>query len=135
LETSLIFSGQELTSRILDVRLVVRGQVGEIIVGRRDLSRYNSSIVHLVSDPSVAAGHCHFDFDPGCQLSYLVISEDCAGHINILVWRKIQNGDIVQFSRVGIGNMSSTCMGLKHSAFSIHNHQSCMITSASTEFD
>lgn len=122
LNGSLTFSGQELTSRILDIKLIIRGQVGELTIGRRDLSRYNSSIVHCVSDASMVAGHCHFDFHPypsGCQLAFLIISEDCSGHSNILILQEIQNGGVVQHSRVGIGGISSTCLACQNSTATV----------------
>jgi hypothetical protein len=108
LETAVTFSGQPLTSRISGIKLVVRGHVGDITVGRRDLSRSNSSIVHPTLDNTMVAGYCHFDFDPypaGCQLSFLTISEDYAGHSNILVLRHREHANTVQFSRVGVGRI------------------------------
>jgi hypothetical protein len=118
LEATLTFSGQALTSRISGVKLVVSGRVGDITVGRRDLSRCNSSIVHPALDNPMVAGYCHFDFNPypaGCQLSFLAVSEDCAGHSNILVLRQKEDEKAILFSRVGKGKIYG-CLGDRSSS-------------------
>jgi hypothetical protein len=108
LETPLAFSGQELTSKIIHVNILVRGQVKEVTIGRRDPTRFNSSILHTSFNDTAVAGYCHFDFDPypaGCRLFSLAVSEDLTGHMNILVMRQKDDTDTAQFSRVGIGKI------------------------------
>ncbi|OCL03857.1 HET-domain-containing protein [Glonium stellatum] len=112
LEGILTFSGQELTSRIENARLVVRGHVGDVIVGRRDLSRSSSSMLDPVlgmSSPDISGGgYCHFDFAPyptGFQLSYLAVSQDRGGNTNILLLTRRNSASADEFSRVGVGKI------------------------------
>jgi len=111
-QASVTYTGQELTSCIASACLILSGIFGTITIGRRDISRSKSCLLHppidLESVDPPELGYCHFDFDPypaGSQLNFMVISADCAGTASILVLRPMDPVVYPKYARVGVGKL------------------------------